>query len=57
MNSTILTRDTFELMKLHLTRQLLAKKTHKRYFEVNILSLITLMSFRINKTVVSTKMS
>ncbi len=49
----------FELMKLHLTLQMFAKKkkTHKRYFEVKILSLITLMSFHINKTVVSSKLS
>ncbi len=46
-------------MKLHLTLQMFAKnkKTHKRYFEVKILSFITLMSFHINKTVVSSKIS
>ncbi len=44
-------------MKLHLTRQMFAKKTHKRYFEVKILSLITLIPFYINKTIVSSKIS
>ncbi len=53
LNIAILTKDTLSSWNyiLHF------KKAHKRYFEVEIVSLITLMSFHINKTIVSSKIS